>query len=145
MAPCLNLANSVLLHCNSAFYARISMKYIKFCTVLSLAAICMAFIPSQSEARGHHHGRSRVRGNVAVGVVAGPYCGPYYQQNTVIVRRPYPTVVERVYVQQPDYCPTREVVREVVVVEQPCYEEVVYVQPRPIIRPSFSFGLSLFR
>lgn len=115
------------------------MKLIKFCTVLSLAAACMAFIPSQSEARDHC--RSRSRGHVSVGVSAGrPYCGPSYYANPVIIRRPCPTrVVERVYV-QPDCYTTREVV----VVEQPYYEEVV-VAPRPVFVPSFSFGLSFFR
>ncbi len=98
----------------------------------------MAFIPSQSEARGHC--RPRFGGNVAVGVVGGPYCGPCYYPSTVVVRRPAPAVVERRVYVQPEACATREVV----VVEQPCYEEVVYVQ-RPIVRPSFSFGLSFFR
>lgn len=111
------------------------MKLVKLCSILSLAAICMAFVPSQAEARCHSGPR------VAVGVGLGfSNCRPVpgYCADRVVVRRAYPAVVERVYVPAPT-C------RQTVIVQEPYYEEVV-IMPRPMYvpRPSFNFSWNFF-
>lgn len=111
------------------------MKIVKLCSILSLAAICLAFAPSQAEARCYNNSR------VAVGVDVGfTNCRPVpgYCANRVVVRRAYPAVVQRVYAPAP-CCPGP------VIVEQPYYEEVIVV-PRPVYvaRPAFSFSWNFF-
>jgi len=113
------------------------MNNTKICAFLTLAAICMAFAPSKMEAREHRHCHSRTSTHVSVGVGA---CrpAPVYYQDRYIVRRPCPTVVERVYI------PSRGYEREVVVVEEPYYEEVM-VAPRPVCAvPFFGFSWNFF-
>ena len=102
-------------------------------TVAFLAISCMAFAPSKVEA-GHRYHYNRSSTQVSVGLAA---CrpAPAYCGERVIVRRPCPRVVERVY------APSYGYAREVVYVEEPYYEEVVVVQQRPVCPMPF-FGFS---
>lgn len=101
---------------------------------MSLAAVCVSAIPAKAEARAHCYRKHRSCTTVNIGVQSVQPCQTY------VVQRSYPRVVERVYVPRHDYA------REVIVVEQPCYEERVYVQPAPrrtFSGPFFNFGFGL--